>query len=100
MDSSPSRDVALQGKLYWQRERELCFLMAAADEKAQFTAKDVHAASEGKSFDYRLLHHLLHSILGTQPDKQLLHFLFLDEHLVDIGDDLHDYEVRAKVLKF
>ena len=49
--------------------------------------------SEAKSFDYRLLNHLLYNIQKREPDKQLLEFLFLDEHLVDIADDLHDYEV-------
>ena len=31
---------------------------------------------------------------GSVPDKGLMEFLFVDEHLVDIGDDLTDYEVR------
>ena len=31
---------------------------------------------------------------GSVPDEGLMEFLFVDEHLVDIGDDLTDYEVR------
>ena len=89
----------MQGKLYWQQEREICSKLAAASNQqgseAALTLKEVHAASESKSFDYRLLNHLLYSLRGEQPDPALLQFLFLDEHLVDIGDDLHDYEVAS-----
>lgn len=62
-------------------------------QRPNFSIEDVHSASEGKSFDYRLLNYLLYSIRKVEPDRQLIDFLFLDEHLVDIGDDLHDYEV-------
>ena len=59
-----------------------------------FTLDTLHAASEGKSFDYRLLNHLLFALRGVEPDRDLLQFLFVDEHLVDIGDDLLDYEAN------
>ena len=94
----------IQGKLYWQRERSLSARLALASPAnlpchvPQFTVDEAHAVSEAKSFDYRLLNHLLYNIQKREPDKQLLEFLFLDEHLVDIADDLHDYEVRCCIL--
>jgi hypothetical protein len=96
----------MQGKIYWQQERFLCSQLASSGPPTReghtpgFTVEQLHAASEAKSFDYRLLNHLLYSLSGRPPDRALLQFLFLDEHLVDIGDDLHDYEVsiNAQVL--
>ena len=52
----------LQGQAYWRRERELCSRMLAAAKAGAvgraggqpgFSVEDVHAASGGKSFDYR-----------------------------------------------
>jgi hypothetical protein len=57
-----------------------------------FTWPDALAAHEAKSFDYRLLHLLLHRLAGTEYDEALLAFMAADERLVDIGDDLTDYE--------
>lgn len=42
----------------------------------------------------QVLHLLLYQLTKVPYDEQLLEFLFVDEHLVDIGDDLVDYEVR------
>ena len=39
-----------------------------------------------------MLHLLLFRLLGKPDDEQLLSFLRADEQLVDIGDDLTDYE--------
>lgn len=70
-------------------------------EPPGFTIDDLHAVSRGKSFDYRLLHHVLRAIcslrcigdtLSPQDEGALLDFLAIDEWLVDIGDDLVDYE--------
>lgn len=87
------------GMRYWREERRLCACMRAAPavppgsgHDPGFTLEEVHAASEGKSFDYRVLHRLLCALRGTAPDPALLEFLAVDEHLVDIGDDLVDYE--------
>ena len=57
-----------------------------------FTWADALAAHEAKSFDYRLLHLLLHKLAGRPYDGALLAFMAADERLVDIGDDLTDYE--------
>ena len=83
----------MQGKIYWQQERFLCSKMAKSQPPTQmghdpgFTVEQLHAASEAKSFDYRLLNHLLYNLRGRPPDPALLQFLFLDEHLVDIGEE-------------
>ena len=44
---------------------------------------------------WQVLNLLLYELRGAQPDEALLRFLFVDEHLVDIGDDLVDYEVGS-----
>ena len=45
----------------------------------------------------QVLNLLLYSLREKEPDCKLLDFLRADEHLVDIGDDLVDYEVTARV---
>jgi len=46
-----------------------------------------------KSFDYRVLHGLLFQLTQKKPYNQaILDFLRVNEHLVDIHDDLYDYE--------
>lgn len=40
----------------------------------------------------QVLNLLLYALTGRSPDPVLLEFLRCDEHLVDIGDDLCDYE--------
>lgn len=37
---------------------------------------------------------MLFKLTKRPYDEALLRFLFVDEHLVDIGDDLVDYEVQ------
>ena len=39
-----------------------------------------------------MLHLLLYGLRKQLPEPELLAFLKVDEHLVDIGDDLVDYE--------
>ncbi|KAL4854877.1 hypothetical protein ACK3TF_004356 [Chlorella vulgaris] len=88
------------GRRYWQQERRLCSLMLqhpAVPEQGHgtacsFTLQDVLEASAAKSFDYRLLNHLVYALRKEEPDQLLLRFLQVDEMLVDIGDDLTDYE--------
>ena len=41
---------------------------------------------------------LMLNLTGRSYDDKLIKFLRVDEHLVDIGDDLVDYEVKATVL--
>ncbi|KAL4458205.1 hypothetical protein ABPG75_013070 [Micractinium tetrahymenae] len=90
----------LAGRQYWQEERRLCALMQRSPAvppggnagDCGFTVQEVLAASAAKSFDYRLLNHLLYALRGVQPDEALLAFLRADELLVDMGDDFLDYE--------
>lgn len=51
------------------------------------------APSEGACKFLQVLNLLLFKLTKRQYDENLLMFLFVDEHLVDIGDDLVDYEV-------
>lgn len=57
-----------------------------------FSPAEALATHEAKSFDYRLLHLLVHRLLLRPYDEALLAFMAVDERLVDIGDDLTDYE--------
>jgi hypothetical protein len=40
----------------------------------------------------QVLNLLLYALRRQDPDAPLMEFLLVDEHLVDIGDDLVDYE--------
>ena len=42
---------------------------------------------------WQVLNLLLYALTRREPEQQLLEFLAVDETLVDIGDDLVDYEV-------
>ena len=88
------------GQAYWRQERRLCSLMqqqpavppGGHGSACGFTLEEALQASGSKSFDYRLLNHLVYALRGVEPDSALLEFLRVDELLVDIGDDLLDYE--------
>lgn len=85
------------GVAYWRAERALAAAMLAAPVipaagHAIFTAEEVEAAAVGKSFDYRLLNLLVSALRGAELPPGLLAFLRVDERLVDISDDLVDYE--------
>jgi hypothetical protein len=43
-----------------------------------------------------VLNLLLYRLRGAEYCEEVLHFLRVDEMLVDIGDDLVDYEVRGR----
>ena len=120
-DAEVEREFAC-GLEYWRAERRLCALMkqgrlaaacnhpnsdprdpadSAGVGKRRRTGgtapcaqllEDVHAASESKSFDYRVLHILLHKILRKPSCSTLLEVCRVDEILLDIHDDLVDYE--------
>lgn len=89
-------DELAKGKQYWADECRLCKAMLGHSQVQEssitFDLADVHKTSEAKSFDYRVLNLLLYKLTRRPYDDILLCFLFLDEHLVDIGDDLVDYE--------
>ncbi|KAG2437905.1 hypothetical protein HXX76_005521 [Chlamydomonas incerta] len=86
-----------QGLTYWTLEQRLCAALLAAPRPlqvpaAQLTSELVLECHSAKSFDYRVLCLLLFRLSGRAYDDGLLAFLRLDEMLVDISDDLCDYE--------
>lgn len=91
---------------YWRLERKLCSAMALLPAwqggmPAAVDVAEVMAAHEAKSFDYRVLHLLLHRLAGRADyDESVLAFFRLDEMLVDIGDDLTDYEDDVEANSF
>ena len=87
------------GLQFWEQERVFGAKMLANSKVPPnghspplFFMDDVLAAAAKKSFDYRVLHLLLHALRDMPPSKDLLEFLLVDEKLVDLGDDLSDYE--------
>ncbi|CAG9461839.1 unnamed protein product [Pedinophyceae sp. YPF-701] len=92
------------GLAYW--DAELAIARALADVPGAFpcagaasapssvlTDAAILSTHESKSFDFRCLHALARHLHGLAPaSPQLLQFLVVDERLVDIGDDLVDYE--------
>ena len=94
------QDELSNGLSYWAEECRMgaCMLRGGAvppgghADDAGFTLEEAHAASEKKSFDYRVLNHLVYALRGETPNPALLEFLSVDEHLLDTGDDLVDYE--------
>ncbi|DBA67470.1 TPA: hypothetical protein ACH3X2_001752 [Trebouxia sp. C0005] len=82
-------DELAKGKQYWTDERRLC--------KAMLSHSQVQTSSV--TFDLAdVLNLLLYKLTRRPYDDILLGFLFVDEHLVDIGDDLVDYEACRHVV--
>jgi len=87
--SSGQEETKVQGPLpqQQQHQREL-----QQESWQGFSLEEALAVHESKSFDYRVMHLILWKLAGRQPHPSLLQFLRVDELLVDIGDDLTDYE--------
>ena len=87
----------MQGKHFWAVEQEFCHMMSRLEQGSEntstLTLEQIHMASKFKSFDYRILRLLVIRLFQLEEDQKLASFLLHDEILVDIGDDLHDYEV-------
>eukprot|EP00775_Hariotina_reticulata_P003202 gene3202-3479_t len=92
--SNRVREELELGQQYWQQERHICSYLAHTrpGQDVHLTLADILSAHEAKSFDYRVLHLLLHELLNQPYNELLLQFMRVDEMLVDIGDDLTDYE--------
>jgi len=84
-------DQLEQGRAYWLLERKLCKELAEKGASPP-SISDAQRAISYKSFDYRLLNLLLYKVSARPYDDQLLEFLSASELLVEIGDDLVDYE--------
>ncbi|CAL9229822.1 unnamed protein product [Arabidopsis halleri] len=78
------------GEEYWALERKLCH---ALSNKNKICLEDVMRAIHLKSFDYRVLNLLLYKLRGEEVVNELhMDFLSVSEFLVEVADDLFDYE--------
>ncbi|KNA08710.1 hypothetical protein SOVF_160220 [Spinacia oleracea] len=80
------REELKYGEEYWALERRLC----GASE--QISIEDALRAIHLKSFDYRVLNLLLYQLRGEQVNDLHMEFLTVSEYLVEVSDDLFDYE--------
>lgn len=80
------REELKYGEEYWALERKLC----GASE--QISVEDALRAIHLKSFDYRVLNLLLYQLRGEEVNDLHMEFLTVSEYLVEISDDLFDYE--------
>mmetsp|Transcript_33697 Transcript_33697/g.63471 ORF Transcript_33697/g.63471 Transcript_33697/m.63471 type:complete len:400 (-) Transcript_33697:402-1601(-) len=78
-----------QGARYWDLERRLCTALAAREKVAH---EEVVEALRLKSFDYRVLNLLMFQVRGAPVNDEFMAFLEVSELLVEIADDLFDYE--------
>eukprot|EP00199_Chlamydomonas_sp_CCMP681_P001748 CAMPEP_0119111654 /NCGR_PEP_ID=MMETSP1180-20130426/36627_1 /TAXON_ID=3052 ORGANISM="Chlamydomonas cf sp, Strain CCMP681" /NCGR_SAMPLE_ID=MMETSP1180 /ASSEMBLY_ACC=CAM_ASM_000741 /LENGTH=374 /DNA_ID=CAMNT_0007098741 /DNA_START=1 /DNA_END=1125 /DNA_ORIENTATION=+ len=90
-EAQPNAEQLVEGT-YSVRSPGPTDIVDASDSGPGFTLSEVLRVHEAKSFDYRVLHLLLRLLAKCAPDPDLLTFLRVDEMLVDIGDDLTDYE--------
>ncbi|PVH35398.1 hypothetical protein PAHAL_7G172000 [Panicum hallii] len=77
------------GIQYWSLERKLC---QALSRNEKISIDDVMKAIHLKSFDYRVLNLLMYQLTGQQVNELHMDFLSISEFLVEISDDLYDYE--------
>ncbi|KAK4760966.1 hypothetical protein SAY87_005859 [Trapa incisa] len=77
------------GEEYWSLERKLC---SALKNKQDVSPEDVMKAIHLKSFDYRVLNLLLYQLRGKGVNDLHMDFLSTSEFLVEVSDDLFDYE--------
>ncbi|KAG4975344.1 hypothetical protein JHK87_032165 [Glycine soja] len=83
------REELRLGEEYWALERKLC---SALTNKEKILVEDVMKAIHLKSFDYRVLNLLLYQLQGTKVEELHMEFLSISELLVEVADDLYDYE--------
>ncbi|KAM3360485.1 putative protein isoform X4 [Capsicum galapagoense] len=83
------REEFSSGVEYWSLERKLC---RALGSKQEISVEDVMTAIHLKSFDYRVLNLLLYQLRGEKVNDMHMEFLSTSELLVEISDDLFDYE--------
>ncbi|XP_077224590.1 ATP synthase subunit B isoform X2 [Tasmannia lanceolata] len=77
------------GTEYWALERKLCKALIIKNE---IFSEDVMRAIHLKSFDYRVLNLLLYQLTEQQVNDMHMEFLSISEFLVEVSDDLFDYE--------
>ncbi|XP_075653599.1 uncharacterized protein LOC142623994 isoform X3 [Castanea sativa] len=74
---------------YWPLERKLC---SALMNKEEISIEDVMRAIHLKSSDYRILNLLLYQLRAEKVNDLHMEFLSVTEFLVEVSDDLIDYE--------
>ncbi|XP_047326486.1 uncharacterized protein LOC124930170 [Impatiens glandulifera] len=67
-------------------------LLWITSNKKQLSIEDVMKAINLKSFDYRVLNLLLYHLRGEKVNELHMEFLSVSEFLVELSDDLFDYE--------
>ncbi|KAJ4752891.1 ATP synthase subunit B [Rhynchospora pubera] len=82
-------DELISGIQYWSLETMLC---QALIRKEKILVEDVLRAIHLKSFDYRVLNLLLYQLRGQEVNELHMEFLSVSEFLVEVSDDLYDYE--------
>lgn len=83
------RNELKSGIQYWSLERKLCQALSRNDK---ISVEDVMRAIHLKSFDYRVLNLMMYQLTGQQVNELHMEFLSVSEFLVEISDDLYDYE--------
>ncbi|MCD7468155.1 hypothetical protein HAX54_006099 [Datura stramonium] len=83
------REEFSSGVEYWSLERKLCHALGSKQENS---LEDVMRAIHLKSFDYRVLNLLLYQLRGEKVNDMHMEFLSTSEFLVEVSDDLFDYE--------
>lgn len=83
------REEFSSGVEYWSLERKLCHALGTKQENS---VEDVMRAIHLKSFDYRVLNLLLYQLRGEKVNDMHMEFLSTSEFLVEVSDDLFDYE--------
>jgi len=84
------RNELKSGIQYWSLERKLCQALSRNDK---ISIEDVMKAIHLKSFDYRVLNLMMYQLTGQQVNELHMEFLSVSEFLVEISDDLYDYEL-------
>jgi len=80
------------GLLYWKLERFLCDDTNWDVHKHLINQTLIEQCIGLKSFDYRLMNLILYKLRKSDYNEKHLSFLRAHELLIEIGDDLFDYE--------
>ncbi|KAG0482843.1 hypothetical protein HPP92_010927 [Vanilla planifolia] len=83
------RNELKHGIEYWNLERKLCDELTT---KEKLHTEDVMRAIHLKSFDYRVLNLLVYQLRCEPVNELHMEFLSVSEFLVEVSDDLYDYE--------
>eukprot|EP00252_Welwitschia_mirabilis_P021236 TRINITY_DN5378_c0_g1_i9.p1 TRINITY_DN5378_c0_g1~~TRINITY_DN5378_c0_g1_i9.p1 ORF type:complete len:384 (-),score=79.71 TRINITY_DN5378_c0_g1_i9:440-1591(-) len=77
------------GLEYWKLERHLCDAITSG---SKISIEEALRALRFKSFDYRVLNLVMYGLTNRQVNEIHMNFLEISEILVEISDDLYDYE--------